>query len=159
MALVCQPSLLIADEPTTALDVTTEGQILELLLELQRDSGMAMQYITHNLGVVAELVDDVVVMYLGKPVEYGPIEDIFDHPGHPYTQALLRSIPRLGKKSHQRLESIRGMVPAPYRVPAGCAFHPRCPRFPAGVCDSPQYVEVGPNHAVLCNRTENLVTA
>ena len=91
LALVLHPSLLIADEPTTALDVTTEAQILELLLELQRDLGMAMQYITHNLGVISELVDDVVVMYLGKPVEYGSVEDIFDHPSHPYTRALLRS--------------------------------------------------------------------
>jgi oligopeptide/dipeptide ABC transporter ATP-binding protein len=158
MALVCRPSLLIADEPTTALDVTTESQILDLLLELQRDFGMAMQYITHNLGVVAELVDDVVVMYCGRPVEYGPIDAIFDHPGHPYTQALLRSIPRLGKKSHQRLESIKGMVPDPYRVPTGCAFHPRCPRYQAGTCDAPAYVEVGPNHGVLCNRTMDLMT-
>src|SRR5713226_1300647 len=153
MALVCRPSLLIADEPTTALDVTTEAQILELLLEVQRDLGMAMQYITHNLGVISELVDDVVVMYLGKPVEYGPVEEIFDHPGHPYTQALLRSIPVLGNRSRQRLESIRGMVPDPYRVPAGCAFHPRCPKYEQGVCDEPPYVEVGPGHQVLCSRT------
>jgi peptide/nickel transport system ATP-binding protein len=156
MALVCHPKLLIADEPTTALDVTTEAQILELLLELQRDFGMAMQYITHNLGVVAELVDDVIVMYLGKPVEYGSVEEIFENPQHPYTRALLRSIPKLGKKSHERLESIRGMVPDPYRVPAGCAFHPRCPRYLAGVCDEPEYVKVGPNHWALCNRTEAL---
>jgi oligopeptide/dipeptide ABC transporter ATP-binding protein len=152
MALVCHPSLLIADEPTTALDVTTEAQILELLLELQREFGMAMQYITHNLGVVAELVDDVMVMYLGKPVEYGPVEQIFEDPRHPYTRALLRSIPKLGKKSQQRLESIRGMVPDPYRVPAGCAFHPRCPHYLPDVCADPQYVEVGPNHRALCNR-------
>ena len=152
MALVCHPSLLIADEPTTALDVTTEAQILELLLELQRDFGMAMQYITHNLGVVAELVDDVVVMYLGKPVEYGPVETIFEDPRHPYTRALLRSIPKLGKKSHQRLESIKGMVPDPYRIPQGCAFHPRCPRYQPGVCDEPVYMDAGPEHLVLCNR-------
>jgi oligopeptide/dipeptide ABC transporter ATP-binding protein len=156
MALICHPSLLIADEPTTALDVTTEAQILELLLELQVEFGMAMQYISHNLGVVAELVDDVIVMYLGKPVEYGPIAEIFDHPGHPYTRALLRSIPRLGKKSRQRLESIRGMVPDPYRVPVGCAFHPRCPSYQAGVCNQPEYIEVGPNHRVLCNRVLDL---
>jgi oligopeptide/dipeptide ABC transporter ATP-binding protein len=152
MALVCGPSLLIADEPTTALDVTTEAQILELLQELQLEFGMAMQYITHNLGVVAELVDDVIVMYLGKPVEYGPVEEIFDNPRHPYTRALLRAIPKLGKKSHQRLESIRGMVPDPYRIPAGCAFHPRCPLYRPGICDEPQYLEVGPNHRALCNR-------
>jgi peptide/nickel transport system ATP-binding protein len=152
LALVCRPSLLIADEPTTALDVTTEAQILELLLELQRDLGMAMQYITHNLGVIAELVDDVVVMYLGKPVEYASVEDIFDHPAHPYTQALLRSIPRFGTSSGRRLEAIRGMVPDPYHVPAGCTFHPRCPRYERGTCDAPQYVEVGRNHRVLCAR-------
>jgi oligopeptide/dipeptide ABC transporter ATP-binding protein len=154
MALVCQPSLLIADEPTTALDVTTEAQILELLLDLQRDFGMAMQYITHNLGVVAELVDDVIVMYLGRPVEYGPVEDIFDQPAHPYTRALLRSIPKLGKKSRERLESIRGMVPDPYRVPAGCAYHPRCPLYEPGTCDAPEYVQVGPRHWALCARAE-----
>ncbi len=155
LALVCHPSLLIADEPTTALDVTTEAQILELLLELQRDLGMAVQYITHNLGVVAELADDVVVMYLGKPVESGSVEAIFDHPTHPYTQALLRSVPALGSRathSGRRLEAIRGMVPDPYHVPAGCAFHPRCPRFLTDVCGSPEYVEVGPNHRVLCAR-------
>jgi oligopeptide/dipeptide ABC transporter ATP-binding protein len=162
LALVLHPSLLIADEPTTALDVTTEAQILELLLELQRDLGMAMQYITHNLGVISELVDDVVVMYLGKAVEYASVEEIFDHPSHPYTRALLRSIPALGKKSRhagQRLESIRGMVPDPYRVPAGCAFHPRCPSYQPGVCDSPAYVEVSPNHRVLCSRTTELTLA
>ncbi len=162
LALVLHPSLLIADEPTTALDVTTEAQILELLLELQRDLGMAMQYITHNLGVISELVDDVIVMYLGKPVEYASVEDIFDHPSHPYTRALLRSIPALGKKSRQpgyRLESIRGMVPDPYRIPAGCAFHPRCPDYKPGTCDAPVYVEVSPNHQVLCSRASeaNLV--
>jgi oligopeptide/dipeptide ABC transporter ATP-binding protein len=152
MALVCEPRLLIADEPTTALDVTTEAQILELLLALQRDLGMAMQYITHNLGVVAELVDDVIVMYLGRPVEYGPVEEIFDHPGHPYTRALLRSIPKLGNKSRDRLESIRGMVPDPYRVPHGCAFHPRCALYQAGTCDEPRYEQIGPSHWALCNR-------
>jgi peptide/nickel transport system ATP-binding protein len=159
LALVLHPSLLIADEPTTALDVTTEAQILELLLELQRDLGMAMQYITHNLGVISELVDDVVVMYLGKPVEYASVEDIFDHPAHPYTRALLRSIPALGRKSREpgyRLESIRGMVPDPYHLPTGCAFHPRCPSYLVGVCDAPQYVEVGLNHRVLCSRASEV---
>jgi oligopeptide/dipeptide ABC transporter ATP-binding protein len=162
LALVCRPSLLIADEPTTALDVTTEAQILDLLLELQRDLGMAMQYITHNLGVVAELVDEVVVMYLGKPVEYASVEDIFDHPAHPYTQALLRSIPKLGtgsSRSGARLAAIRGMVPDPYHVPAGCAFHPRCPAFRPGVCDAPAYVEVGPGHRVLCSRATAVAVA
>jgi peptide/nickel transport system ATP-binding protein len=97
------------------------------------------------------------VMYLGKPVEYGPVEEIFDNPRHPYTRALLRSIPKLGKKSGQRLESIRGMVPDPYRVPAGCAYHPRCPRYLPGVCDEPRYLEVGPNHRALCNRARDEV--
>lgn len=155
LALVCRPSLLIADEPTTALDVTTEAQILDLLLELQHDLGMAMQYISHNLGVIAELVDDVVVMYLGRPVEYASVEEIFDHPAHPYTRALLRSIPKPGTRhseARQRLEAIRGMVPDPYHVPTGCAFHPRCPAFVPGVCDAPKYVEVSPGHRVLCNR-------
>jgi oligopeptide/dipeptide ABC transporter ATP-binding protein len=159
LALVCKPSLLIADEPTTALDVTTEAQILELLLELQRDLGMTMQYITHNLGVIAELVDEVVVMYLGKPVESGSVEDIFDHPSHPYTQALLRSVPRLGRTDAARLEAIRGMVPDPYHVPTGCAFHPRCPRYVPGVCDAPAYVDVGPGHRALCSRTLEPVPA
>jgi peptide/nickel transport system ATP-binding protein len=116
--------------------------------------GMAMQYITHNLGVVAELADDVMVMYLGKPVEYGTVDEIFFNPRHPYTRALLRSIPRLGKKSNERLESIKGMVPDPYRVPPGCAFHPRCPLYVKGVCDEPPYAEVTPGHFALCARTD-----
>jgi peptide/nickel transport system ATP-binding protein len=156
LALVCRPSLLIADEPTTALDVTTEAHILEQLVDLQHQFGMAMQYITHNLGVIAELVDDVVVMYLGKPVEYASVEDIFDRPAHPYTRALLRAIPRLGQSATpgQRLAAIRGMVPDPYHIPDGCAFHPRCPSYRVGECDQPEYVEVGPGHRVLCSRVE-----
>jgi oligopeptide/dipeptide ABC transporter ATP-binding protein len=154
LALSCSPQLLIADEPTTALDVTTEAQILDLMRDLQQAMGMAMQYITHNLGVVAELADDVMVMYLGKPVEYGTVDEIFFNPRHPYTRALLRSIPRLGKKSNERLESIKGMVPDPYRVPPGCAFHPRCPLYVKGVCDEPPYAEVTPGHFALCARTD-----
>src|SRR3954466_33646 len=128
LALSCRPSLLIADEPTTALDVTTEAQILELMKELQREYGMAIQIITHNLGLIAEMADDVVVMYLGKEVEQAPVQEIFNNPKHPYTKALLRSIPRLGQKSKgRRLESIKGMVPDPFSVPEGCAFHTRCP--------------------------------
>ncbi|MFN8541907.1 MAG: ABC transporter ATP-binding protein [Thermomicrobiales bacterium] len=156
LALSCKPSLLIADEPTTALDVTTEAQILELMKELQRDFGMAIQIITHNLGVVAEMADDVVVMYLGKEVEQAPVEEIFYNPKHPYTKALLRSIPRLGKKSRDRLESIKGMVPDPFSVPKGCPYHTRCPYFKPGVCDDPQYVQVGANHWARCNRTQEL---
>jgi oligopeptide/dipeptide ABC transporter ATP-binding protein len=156
MALACNPQLLIADEPTTALDVTTEAQILELLIELQEDLGMAMQYITHNLGVVAELADDVMVMYLGRPVEMAPVEELFFNPRHPYTRALLRSIPKLGKKTHARLESIKGIVPDPYSIPAGCSFHPRCPFYKPGICDEPDYREIAPNHWVRCNRAEEL---
>src|SRR5260370_4574493 len=149
LALVLHPSLLIADEPTTALDVTTEAQILELLLELQRDLGMAMQYITHNLGVISELVDDVVVMYLGKPLEYGSVEEIFDHPSPPYTRALLRSIPALARKSREpayRLKSIRGMVPDPYHLPAASAFHPPCPDYPPRLSPAPLYLPPSPPH-------------
>jgi peptide/nickel transport system ATP-binding protein len=156
MALACGPKLLIADEPTTALDVTTEAQILELMLELQDALGMAMQYITHNLGVVAELADDVMVMYLGKPVEMAPVEELFFNPRHPYTRALLRSIPKLGKKSNTRLESIKGMVPDPYSIPSGCAFHPRCPFYKPGICDDPAYRQIAPSHWVRCSRAEEL---
>jgi oligopeptide/dipeptide ABC transporter ATP-binding protein len=152
LALSCQPSLLIADEPTTALDVTTEAQILELMRDLQQEYGMAIQFITHNLGVIAEMADDVVVMYLGRQVEQAPVDDLFFNPRHPYTRALLRSIPKLGRKSRERLESIRGMVPDPFSVPQGCAFHTRCPIYRPGVCDDPEWLEVGPNHWVRCNR-------
>jgi oligopeptide/dipeptide ABC transporter ATP-binding protein len=156
MALCCQPSLLIADEPTTALDVTTEAQILELMTDLQRDFQMSMQFITHNLGVVAELADDVVVMYLGKQVERAPVEELFFKPQHPYTKALLRSVPQLGKKTQARLESIKGMVPDPYNIPPGCAFHPRCPYYKPGICDDPDFRQVGENHWVRCSRAEEL---
>ena len=152
MALACGPSLLIADEPTTALDVTTEAQILELLRDLQSDFGMAIMYITHNLGVVAEMVDEAIVMYLGKVVERAPVEILLNDPKHPYMQALLRSIPRLGQKSTARLDAISGMVPSPFAIPSGCAFHPRCPHFMPGVCDvkEPPVVDLGPGHAVNC---------
>ena len=156
MALCCRPSLLIADEPTTALDVTTEAQILELMKELQSEFGMAIQYITHNLSVIAEMADDVVVMYLGKQVELATVVDLFLHPSHPYSKALLRSIPRVGRKSRQRLESISGMVPDPYSIPSGCAFHPRCPYYMPGVCDNPTFIQVGANHWVRCSRAAEL---
>ena len=126
MALVCQPSLLIADEPTTALDVTIQAQILELMRELQRDLGMAVMLITHDLGVVAEMCDEVTVMYLGEAVEYGDVDSVFHNPLHPYTKALLHSIPRLGQSKEQELEPIEGMVPDAFNRPSGCPFHPRC---------------------------------
>ncbi len=135
MALSCHPSLLIADEPTTALDVTTQAQILELMQELQRDLGMSILLITHNLGVVAEMCEQVVVMYLGEVVEQAGTESLFFDPKHPYTQALLRSIPKLGQRRQGRLDPILGMVPDPYNRPQGCAFHPRCSQRIPGRCD------------------------
>jgi oligopeptide/dipeptide ABC transporter ATP-binding protein len=152
MALSCNPTLLIADEPTTALDVTTQAQILDLLRQLQRQYGMAIMLITHNLGVVAEMADIVVVMYLGRVVEHAPVDEIFYAPKHPYTQALLRSIPRIHAKAHERLASITGSVPHPYNRPRGCPFHPRCSAFMPGICDQrePQLQAVGNQHLVSC---------
>jgi peptide/nickel transport system ATP-binding protein len=152
MALSCNPALLIADEPTTALDVTTQAQILDLMRQLQREYGMAIMLITHALGVVAEMADDVVVMYLGRIVEQAPVDEIFYAPKHPYTQALLRSIPRLRAQSRERLASITGFVPHPYNRPPGCPFHPRCSAFMPGVCDrqEPQLQGVGDQHLVSC---------
>ncbi len=135
MALACEPVLLIADEPTTALDVTTQAQILDLIRELQRDFGMAVMLITHDLGVVAEIADDVAVMYLGTVAEQGEVDAIFHAPKHPYTQALLRSIPKLGLAKGERLATIRGIVPDPYNRPIGCPYHPRCDSFMPGKCD------------------------
>jgi peptide/nickel transport system ATP-binding protein len=152
MALSCNPTLLIADEPTTALDVTTQAQILDLMRQLQREYGMAIMLITHDLGVIAEMADDVVVMYLGRIVEQAPVDEIFYAPKHPYTQALLRSIPRLRAQSRERLASITGFVPHPYNRPPGCPFHPRCSAFMPGVCDrqEPQLQGVGDQHLVSC---------
>jgi peptide/nickel transport system ATP-binding protein len=152
MALSCQPTLLIADEPTTALDVTTQTQILELMRQLQQEDGMAIMLITHDLGVVAEMATDVVVMYLGRVVEQGPVDAIFHTPRHPYTRALLRSIPRIRARTRERLTPIAGAVPHPYDRPTGCPFHPRCPDFMAGTCDArePVLKLVDDRHAVSC---------
>jgi peptide/nickel transport system ATP-binding protein len=137
IALSCDPVLLIADEPTTALDVTTQARILDLLQDLQEQTGMAMMFITHDLGVVAEIADEVVVMYLGTVVEQGSVEEIFGRPKHPYTKALLRSIPTMrGTGERQKLAAIRGMVPHPQNRPAGCPFHTRCEFAMPGVCDT-----------------------
>ena len=127
MALSCQPKLLIADEPTTALDVTIQAQILELLRKLQRERGMSILLITHDLGVVAENADVVAVMYASRIVEVATVEDLFDRPQHPYTEGLFRSVPKLGHTS-ERLATIPGQVPNPARFPSGCKFHTRCPR-------------------------------
>jgi peptide/nickel transport system ATP-binding protein len=152
MALACHPDLLIADEPTTALDVTTQAQILDLMRGLQRESGMAIMLITHDLGVVAEMCDEVAVMYLGRVVEHAPVDEIFHNPKHPYTRALLRSIPHLAGEPGARLESIVGSVPHPFRRPSGCTFAPRCPSYMPGVCETaePALAPVGDGHLVSC---------
>jgi len=152
MALSCSPSLLIADEPTTALDVTVQAQILELMKNLQDQFGMAIMYITHNLGVIAEISDEVAVMYLGRVVEYAPVAEIFHDPLHPYTVRLLKSIPRVGKKAKERLEAIKGTVPLPLDLPRECGFYPRCPEAKEGICNKniPPLIKVKENHLVRC---------
>lgn len=150
MALSCNPTMLIADEPTTALDVTTQAQILDLMLELQYRYGMALLFITHDLGVVAEIADEVAVMYLGKIVERADADTIFNQPQHPYTQSLLRSIPKIAMK-REELDPIKGMVPSPFRRPSGCNFNPRCPKA-MSVCREivPSTTQLGSNHTVAC---------
>ncbi len=153
MALSCRPRLLIADEPTSALDVTVQAQILELLQHLMAELRMATILITHDLGVVAELAHDILIMYLGKSVEYGSVRDVFYDPKHPYTVGLLSSIPKLGVSSAgTELTPIQGSVPSLYEIPPGCPFHPRCPRFMKGTCDAgePPPVAVAPGHEVRC---------
>jgi peptide/nickel transport system ATP-binding protein len=152
LALSCHPRILIADEPTTALDVTTQAQILDLLRNLQAQERMAVVLITHNLGVVAEMCDEVVVMYLGRVVERGPVDAIFHAPKHPYTRALLRSIPSIHASVRTKLPTITGSIPHPYNRPSGCPFHPRCPDFIRGVCDTsePGPRTVGPEQAASC---------
>ncbi len=153
MALVGGPSVLIADEPTTALDVTTQAQVLELLHSLQHQSGMALMLITHDFGVVAQIADDVVVMYLGRVVEQGPADAIFHDPRHPYTRALLSSMPSVIAKPRARLATLPGAVPHPLNRPPGCAFHPRCASAIPGRCDrdTPRQSVVQPSHSVNCH--------
>jgi peptide/nickel transport system ATP-binding protein len=157
MALSCNPELLIADEPTTALDVTVQAQILDLISSLQAEYGSAVIIITHDLGVVAELSDDILVMYAGKAVEYGTAEDIFNRPGHPYAWGLLDSMPRLDAEVTERLKPITGTPPSLINVPSGCAFHPRCgyAQKTGGRSenDVPLLHEVGPGHLVACHLT------
>ena len=152
MAISCEPKLLIADEPTTALDVTTQAQILDLLQELQEKHKMAMILITHNLGVVAEVCDDVAVMYLGRGAEQGPVDSIFHDSKHPYTKGLLESIPSINSVQGERLKSIVGSIPPPFNRPKGCTFHPRCPSFIKDVCDkhTPQYLPLNDVQRVSC---------
>ncbi len=152
MALACEPDLLIADEPTTALDVTVQAQILDLLRELQQQSGMAIILITHDLGVVAEMADEVAVMYAGRVVERSTGAAIFDDPQHPYTLGLLGSIPKL-EETHERLLAIEGAVPAPFDLPTGCRFHPRCVfEVPACRTIDPPLRTLGAGHEAACIR-------
>ena len=152
MALSCSPRLLIADEPTTALDVTIQAQILELMKALQEEFGMAVIFITHNLGVIAEVADEVAVMYLGRIVEQAGVNELFDNPQHPYTKGLLDSIPHIDEEKLLRLRAIEGIVPDPYDIPSGCAFSDRCPSFMPGKCDRamPDLAATGPEHRVRC---------
>jgi peptide/nickel transport system ATP-binding protein len=135
MALSCRPSLLIADEPTTALDASTESQILDLLKERRKSLDMSILYITHNMAVIAQIAEEVLVMYLGRIVESAAVRDLFSNPRHPYTRALMNSIPRVDRNPSGRLKVIEGDVPDPYSRPSGCSFHPRCGVCIAGVCD------------------------
>jgi peptide/nickel transport system ATP-binding protein len=153
MAMSCRPKLLIADEPTTALDVTIQAQILELMQEMKEKLGMSIMLITHAMGVVAETCQRVVVMYAGKVVEEAPVEALFGNPRHPYTQGLIRSIPRVDRAAEkkQRLEAIPGTVPSLLNPPPGCRFASRC-RFVTDACTQamPPLKEVGPGHFVRC---------
>jgi peptide/nickel transport system ATP-binding protein len=152
MALSCGPRLVIADEPTTALDVTTQAQIMDLMRQLQEERGMAMMLITHNMGIIAEMAEDVLVMYLGRQVEYGPVGAIFHAPKHPYTKALLRSIPSIHSTPRERLPTISGSIPHPYNRPSGCLFHPRCSSYMPGRCEQqePPLIPVGSKHLASC---------
>jgi peptide/nickel transport system ATP-binding protein len=152
MALSCNPRLLIADEPTTALDVTIQAQILDLLRDLQRDTGMSILLITHDLGIIAEMADEVAVMYASKIVERAPVRELFERPLHPYTHGLFKSRPKPGTAKSQRLLTIPGMVPSPLEFPTGCKFHPRC-QFVQDVCrrDEPQLREITPGHFARCH--------
>jgi peptide/nickel transport system ATP-binding protein len=152
MALSCHPKLLIADEPTTAIDVTTQAQVLSLLRSLQQQHGMAIIFITHDLGVIAQIADFVIVMYLGRVMETGPVDDIFHRPQHPYTRALLESIPTMYAPSKELLPTIVGSIPHPLNRPAGCPFYPRCSDYMAGTCERglPALLPVGERQAASC---------
>ena len=152
MAMCTNPRVLIADEPTTALDVTTQAQILDLLQRMQEENDMAILFITHDLGVISEIADEVTVMYLGKVVETGPVFSFFDEPKHPYSKALLTSIPSMFTSSRERLPSISGSIPHPQNRPIGCAFHPRCQSFMEGTCDvgEPELQSVNEEQEVSC---------
>jgi oligopeptide/dipeptide ABC transporter ATP-binding protein len=158
MALACNPTLLIADEPTTALDVTTQANIIDLMRDLQQRYNMTLLFITHDLGVVAEIADEVAVMYLGKIVEHADADTIFNHPKHPYTQALLRSIPKIAMQ-REELDPIKGMIPSPYRRPSGCSFHPRCTQA-MDHCKQivPSVTTLKENHSIRCLLYEDVAS-
>jgi len=158
MALVCNPELLIADEPTTALDVTIQAQILGLMNDLQRELGMSILLITHDLGVIAQMADDVAVMYLGRIVETADVRTVMKRPRHPYTMGLLASLPSLSM-AKARLPSIEGCVPSLTELPRGCPFHPRCPHARAGLCDTgdaPPLEVLGDAHSAACLRVHEV---
>lgn len=152
MALACNPRLLIADEPTTALDVTIQAQIMELILELKEELGMSVLLITHDMGLVAQMADRVLVMYAGQMIEQAPVLELFDHPAHPYTKALLRSVPGIMDRRDRVLESIEGMVPEQYDMITGCRFADRCP-YRRDICGRPQIDRmIRHSHLVRCCR-------
>jgi oligopeptide/dipeptide ABC transporter ATP-binding protein len=156
-ALSCNPTLLIADEPTTALDATVQAQIIELIRSLQDEFGMSVLYITHDLGVIAEVADTVAVMYLGRIVEFASTRAIFRNPLHPYTQRLLKAIPTLTRRSTTYLENIEGNVPVPLNPPVECGFYSRCVIAKEGLCNAsvPPLVEIEPGHKVRCFLVQN----
>jgi len=152
MALICNPSMLIADEPTTSLDVTIQAQMLDLMKDLRRDFGSSIMFITHNLGVIAQIADEVSIMYLGKIVEQGSTADIFHNHKHPYTSSLVQAIPKISDASKKRLATVRGSVPSPFERPNGCPFNNRCPKMMPGVCDvkAPKLTDFGNGHKTAC---------
>jgi oligopeptide/dipeptide ABC transporter ATP-binding protein len=153
MALICNPALLIADEPTTSLDVTIQAQMLELMRDLREDFGSSIMFITHNLGVIAQIADEVYIMYLGKIVEHGLVNDIFHDPKHPYTVDLLNAIPKITGEVEERLVAIEGSIPSPFERVSGCPFHPRCSQIIRGVCENqvPQMTDFGNDHTTFCH--------
>lgn len=153
MALICNPSMLIADEPSTSLDVTIQAQILQLMRNLRKDFGSSIMFITHNLGVIAQIADEVFIMYLGKIVESGSVADIFHNPKHPYTVNLLLAIPKITGAIQERLVAIEGGIPSPFERVSGCPFHPRCKQIIQGVCEIqvPKTTDFGDGHKAVCH--------
>jgi oligopeptide/dipeptide ABC transporter ATP-binding protein len=159
MALSCNPALLIADEPTTALDVTIQAQVIELMRQLQQEFKAAIMFITHDLGVIADVADEVIVMYLGKVVERAPVREIFHNFKHPYTEGLMNSLPALTQERRERLVAIEGNVPSPYAVPKGCGFAPRCPHAMEKCHErAPDLIDIGNGHLAACYLNESVTS-